>query len=138
RRNDLLAVAGLLLAVLARTQFVLLVAVLPLGVFGSELAVSRNLRGAAIATYRRHRALAWVYVLGAAVVGVVAGLGSLGKLLGSYAVTAHGSPLPSGVWSAAAAHLDAVAVGTGVVPLVLGGGWILATVGRSRDRSAHA
>src|SRR5207302_2547821 len=55
----------------------------------------------------------------------------------SYAVTAYGSPLPSAVWGAAAAHLDAVAVGLGVVPLVLGGGWILATVW-IRERSAHA
>jgi hypothetical protein len=138
RRNDVLAVAGLLLAILARTQFVLLVAVLPLAVFGSELADSRSLRDAAIATYRRHRVLAWLYVIGAAVVGVVAGLGSLGKLLGSYAVTTHGSPLPAGVWGAAAAHLDAVAIGLGVVPLVLGGGWILATVGRARERSTQA
>ena len=138
RRNDLLAVAGLLLAVLARTQFILLVVVLPLAVLGSELAATRDLRAAAASTYRRHRVLVGLYLAGAAMVGVVAGLGSLGKLLGSYAVTAHGSPLPSGVWGAAAAHIDAVAIGTGVVPLVLGGGWILATVGRSRDRSAQA
>ena len=59
--------------------------------------------------------------------------------------------LPSGVWSSAGRHLDAVAIGCGLVPLVLGGGWMLgdtrpipsngahalATLSRGHDRAAH-
>jgi hypothetical protein len=141
-RSDAFAAAALVLAVLARTQFVFLVAVLPAAIVAHELACAGSEPGRARRTGRaivgRHRVLAALYVAGGVVAGVVAALGSLGDLLGTYAVTAHGSPLPSAVWRAIATHLDTVALASGLVPFVLGGGWLAAALGRTRDRRSHA
>jgi hypothetical protein len=133
-RRDVLAVAALALAVLARTQFAALALVLPLAIVGHELALTRSLRPA----LARHRVLAVVYAVGALIAIALAIAGSLGDLLGVYAVTVEGSILPVETWSAAAEHIDAVAIGSGLVPLILGGGWLLATVVRSREPREHA
>ena len=140
-RRDLLAVAALVLAVLARTQFAVLVLVLPLAIVGHELLRTprrralESLRSAA----REHLVLAGFYAAGVALVLVVALAGSFGSLLGVYGVTVEeGSLLPTGVWSSAARHLDAVAIGAGLLPLILGGGWMLSTLVRPADRTAHA
>ena len=142
RRRDVAAVAALALAVLARTQFVFLVAVLPAAILLHELgraeARPRRLARAARAAVRRHRVLTGLYVVGAVLAGLVAAIGSLSDLLGTYAVTAHGSPLPSGVWRAFATHLDTIALGSGLVPLVLGGGWLLASALRPEEARTHA
>ena len=72
---------------------------------------------------------------GLAVAAILAVAGSFGSLLGVYAVTVEeGSLLPSGVWSSAGRHLDAVAIGCGLVPLILGGGWMLATLVRHASK----
>ena len=140
-RRDLLAVAALALAVLARTQFAVLVAVLPLAILGHELLRRpwrQALEGARFAV-REHLVLAGLYTAGLALALILALTGSLGNLLGVYGVTVEeGSLLPSGVWSSAARHLDAVAIGSGLIPLVLGGGWILATLVRPVSIRAHA
>ena len=73
---------------------------------------------------RRHRVLTGAYVAAALVVVPLAALGESHRLLGDYGVTAtEGSLLPSGVWKAAAIHLDVVAVGLGVIPFLLGTAW---------------
>jgi hypothetical protein len=147
-RGDLLAVAALALALLARTQFVVLVVVLPLAILGHEIgrvllspssapAWRKALEGAAEAA-RRHRLLAVLYAVGGVTAVVVAVAGSVGGVLGVYSVTVEGSVLPSGVWSAAARHIDAVAIGCGLAPLILGGGWMLAAVVRPRSEREHA
>jgi hypothetical protein len=46
--------------------------------------------------------------------------------------------LPSGVWKAAAVHLAAVALGIGILPLVLGIAWALGAVARPGGKQAHA
>jgi len=137
-RRDLLAVGALGFAILARTQFAVLVLVLPLAILGHELGTRRDLREGIRQAVRAHRILAVIYAVGIALVAVLAAVGSFGRLLGVYAVTVEGSLLPSGVWAAAARHLDAVAIGCGMVPLILGGGWMVSTVVRSRSRSEHA
>jgi hypothetical protein len=147
-RRDLLALCALGLAVLARTQFAALVVVLPLAILGHEVGraiTSRRatrrqalLAGARQALHR-HRVLAGVYAIGIVVAAVVAFLGTAGSLLGIYSPTVEeGSILPSGVWSAAARHLDAVGIGCGLAPLLLGGGWMLAAVVSPRDVREHA
>jgi hypothetical protein len=135
RRTDALAAGSLALAVLARTQFVFLVAVLPVAILVHELAARepRRLR-AAIA---RHRVLAGLYLAGGVLVAFVGAFGSLGSLLGTYAVTAHGSPLPSAVWREIVTHADTVAIASGLVPFVLGGGWLVAATLRPADRRTH-
>ncbi len=140
-RRDLVAVAALGLAVLARTQFAVLVAVLPLAILGHEL-LRRPWREALEGLVPRFASIscwpsstpgAWHWWWSLALTG------SLGSLLGVYGVTVEeGSLLPSGVWSSAARHLDAVAIGSGLLPLLLGGGWMLATLVRPESKRAHA
>ena len=137
-RRDELAIAALGLAVLARTQFAALALVLPLAIVGHELGRTRRLGEGLRESVRRHRLLVALYGAGAVAAVVLAVAGSLGDLLGVYAVTIEDSILPSGVWSAAAEQIDAVAIGCGLVPLVLGGGWMLATVVRPREPREHA
>ena len=74
--------------------------------------------------FRQHRVLAIVYAVGLVVVALLAALGQAHRLLGDYGVTAtQGSLLPAIAWKSAAIHLDVLAVGLGIVPLLLGGGW---------------
>jgi hypothetical protein len=138
-RRDLLAVGALALAVFARTQFAALAAVLPLAILGHEIGYARSLRGGLRAALERHRLLAVLYGVGAVVLLVAALVDSVGGLLGVYAVTVEeGALLPAGIWASAAQHLDAVAIGCGLVPFVVGGGWLLASAVRPRSRVEHA
>ncbi len=138
-RNDILVAAALGLAVLARTQFAVLVVVLPLAIAGHEIGMRRNLLAGLRQALAAHRLLAVVYAAGLAMAAILALAGSFGSLLGVYAVTVEeGSLLPSGVWASAGRHLDAVAVGCGLVPLILGGGWMLATATRPQGKHEHA
>ncbi len=138
-KRDLLAVAALGLAVLARTQFAVLIVVLPLAILAHEVGTRRSLVGGMRSAVATHRLLASFYAAGVAVAVILALAGSFGSLLGVYAVTVEeGSLLPSGVWSSAGRHLDAVAIGCGLIPLILGGGWMLATFVRPDGRSEHA
>jgi hypothetical protein len=148
-RADLLALAGIMLAVLARTQFLLLAIVLVVAIVvheaGFALAGARGgkrraalCRGLAAGAVR-HRVLGVLSVLVLVAAVLVATFGSLSGLLGVYAPAARsGSLLPHGFWQAAAAHLDSVVVGCGLLPLVLGGGWMLTSLGVPRSRPAHA
>ncbi len=86
-RRDLVAVAALGLAIFARTQFAVLVIVLPLAILGHELGVRRSLRQGLRETVRSHPILAAIYVAGIALAAIVAAVGSFGSLLGVYAVT---------------------------------------------------
>jgi hypothetical protein len=114
-RTDLLAAVALALAYFTRPQFLFLVAVLPLALLLT--------RGPRKALYE-HRVLAAIYAVGLWIVVILAALGEAHRLLGDYGVTAtQGSLLPAIAWKSAALHLDVLAVGLGVVPLLLGGGW---------------
>jgi hypothetical protein len=138
-RRDLLAAGALALAGLARTQFLVLALVLPLAVLAHEIGYRRSVGAGARAALSSHRLLALLYALGAVVAGIVALFDSAGGLLGVYAVTVEeGSLLPRSIWSAAARHVDAVAIGCGLAPLLLGGGWLLATVVRPGSKREHA
>jgi hypothetical protein len=126
-RYDLLAVAGIVLAVLARTQFYILAAILPLAIFG-QAAAERRLREAA----REHRALVGVYALGALAAIVLIASGH--HVLGSYSQTAKGNPLPWEVFRLAPAHLAIVALAGGLLPTVIGGGWLVSNLLKSETR----
>jgi hypothetical protein len=107
RRRDAVALVVLALAVLARTQFVAL---------GLVFVVA-----ALIYERRGHRIL--VVASGAAF--VVAAVGG-SRVLGSYAVTADRWPLPWKAFEQAGAHLDVAGIGVALLPLLLGGAWIVA------------
>jgi hypothetical protein len=132
-RNDLLAVAAIVVAVLARTQFYALAGILPVALLGSAL-VERRVRE----TVRAHVALVAVYAVGivAALALTLTGHG----LLGSYATTVSGNPLPWQIVESAPAHLAIVALAGGLLPFLVGGGWLVANLARSEsaDRLALA
>ncbi len=123
-RNDLLAVAGIVLAVAARTQFLVLAAVLPVAI----LVDARSLRVA----FRTHRLLATAYASGAAALLALTFAGH--SALGTYSATAHGNPLPLQVIPAFAEHLAAIGLGLAILPFLAGGAWLAANVVRSANR----
>jgi hypothetical protein len=128
-RRDAVAIAGLALAYFTRPQLLFLAAVLPL----AALLVTGPRRAAA-----EHRLLAGAYAAAILAVVPLAALGEAHRLLGDYGVTAtHGSLLPAGVWKSAALHLDALAVGLGAVPFLLGAGWTYARL-RTGSRPLRA
>jgi hypothetical protein len=145
-RRDLLAAAALAVAVLARTQFAVLALVLPLAILAHELVAARAptergvrtpVRAGARAAVRRHRALTSVYAAGA-IVAVAASLAGY-RVFGAYTTTVEGGALlPAAVWTSAVRHLDVVGIGCGLVPLLLGGGWILAAAIRPLPAGRHA
>ncbi len=115
-RHDVLALVAVAVAGLARTQFVVFVVVLPLAV---ALVDGRR-------AVRLHRVLAAAYAVGFLVLAIVAVTGGVARLLGRYEVTAtEGSILPFEAFVHAGAHLDLVGLGIGLVPLLLGGAWLV-------------
>lgn len=116
RRRDVLAAAGLVLAVLARTQFAVLAVVLPVAVVARE----RSLRGA----WRRHRLLGTLYAVGLVVLLALVAAGR--NPLGTYSATTKGNPVPLGIVTAFATHLAAVGLGLALLPFLLGGAWLVA------------
>ncbi len=128
-RRDGLALAALTLAFFTRTQFLALAAVLPVVVLLHD----------GRAAHRRHRVLAEAYALGLLVAIAVQLTGGADRLLGNYAVTAtHGSLLPWKAIELAGAHLDLVGVGIGILPLLLGGAWIVDNVRRRSPFALYA
>lgn len=149
-RRDLLAVAALAFAILTRTQFAALALVLPVAILVEELGqavASRDSRGLRrpLASGTRsalhgHRLLWSLYAVAVMVAASVVVAGSGDRLWGAYSVTVEGGwILPSGTWGSAARHVAVVGIGCGVVPLLLGGGWLLSAVARPREgRRRHA
>jgi hypothetical protein len=115
-RRDAVAIGVLALAFFTRPQFLVLGAVLPIAaviVDGPRRALER------------HRLVAGACVVALLVVIPLAAMGDAHRLLGQYGVTAtQGSLLPSGVWKGALVHVAVLAIGLGVLPFLLGAGWI--------------
>jgi hypothetical protein len=125
RRHDLFALLGIALAVLARTQFLVLLAVLPV--------VLLSLEGRAAAT--RHRLLARAYALIAVVAVVLLATGHMSSALGTYGSTLRGNVLPTDSGRSFVEHVAIVALGLGVLPFLVGVAWLLANAVR-RDAFA--
>lgn len=107
-RHDVYAAAAIVLAVVARMQFVVLAVVL------AVLAARR---------WREHRVLVGLYAAGVVLALVVVALGH--SPLGTYSSTSSGNPLPLSIVPAFFTHLARIAVGLGVLPFVVGGAWLL-------------
>ncbi len=147
-KRDIAALAALLLAFLARTQFFVLAVVLPLSLLGHELTLTASaaggntwwlqLRSRAKRALALHPILVAFYAAAGVAAGGLAAAGSLGAVVGNYAVPFSGDLLPSGIWQSAAAHLDYVVIGGGILPFVLAASWALMTVVRPEGRAAHA
>jgi hypothetical protein len=115
---DMLALGGLLLALLSRTQLVVLFAAAPLAVVLHE----RSVRVAA----RRHRLLAAATAVAALAVVAVVAAGRGPGLLGSYRDTAGGSWFSVEMVRAATQHAAALALGIGLLPAIVGAAWLAA------------
>ena len=146
--RDAGALAGLVLAFLARTQLVVLALAYLVALLGHELGFAaatadpgRKLAATGDAARRmlvRHRLLLVAYAVAAAVAAGLAAAGELGRAVGNYAGVFRGDLLPAGIWHAAAVHLDYVVVGVGVAPFLLAAAWSLGAVWRPGGREAHA
>ena len=141
--NDWLALVGLFVAFLARTQLLVVALALPLVLLCHELGFSllsgdRSIVAPLRRAVARHSVLALAYALAAVGAGVLAATRSLGAVVGNYEVSVVGDILPDGIWTSAAAHLDQVVVGAGVLPFLLSLAWAVLALMRPERKEAHA
>ena len=130
-RNDVLAAAAIA-AGRARAHAVLRTG----GRAGRSDRPARPRRTAPARTLRAHLTLVVLYVLGGvAAIGILA---SGRHVLGTYAQTASGNPLPAQIVGSAPAHLAIVALAGGLLPFVVGGAWLVSNLGSSESSERHA
>lgn len=119
-RADVLALAALTLAFFTRTQFVVLALAFPLAVLAAD---GRRVL--------RRRLLLAAYAVSSVAALILAATGGVDRVLGSYAVTAtEGRILSWRVFEQAGAHLDLVGIAIGLLPLLVGGAWLVSSVRR--------
>lgn len=145
-RADLIALLGIAVAVLARTQFAVLLVVLPIALFIHELVFAERIGGpwrarvrrAAVDGVSRHRLLAGVYVAIITTGVVLAAAGRLSSVLGTYSSAAKGNIVPQGIGRALLDHVGTIALGAGLLPFLVGVAWLLATIVKPTSRERHA
>jgi hypothetical protein len=120
RQNDMLALLGIAVAVLARTQFLVLLVVFPV--------VLLLLEGRAAPT--RHRSLAWAYGLIAIGAAALLATGHTAGALGTYGSTLRGNLLPTDSGRSFVEHVAVVSLGVSVLPFIVGVAWLLANAVR--------
>ena len=146
-KHDALALAGLALAFLARTELLVLVLVLPIAIVLFELGDRtgprlRRVAAAGRAALDRHRVLAVAYLclLVAAVVAWPAG--RLSSVVGVYGIyTQQSSVIPPGVVGSFATHAAVFSAAFGILPFLVGAASMLAnclTSQEGRSRRAFA
>ena len=129
-RNDALLLVAIGVAILARTQFAVLLAIVPVALLLDRPAPRRVVSA--------HRLLAAAYAVLAVVGIVLAATGNLSRALGTYSVTAQGNVAPSGMPRSLLEHIAPLGLGMGIVPFVLGVAWLLASVVQERTRAQRA
>jgi hypothetical protein len=127
-RNDVVLLVAIGVAILARTQFAVLLLVVP-------FAVLIHARRAALSS---HRVLAVAYGGLAVAAIVLLAAGRLSSALGTYSATAEGNIFPSGMPHSLVEHLAPIGLGMGILPFVVGIAWLGTTVIHSRTREQHA
>lgn len=143
-RHDVLLLLALGVAILARTQFAVLLVAVPVAIVVHELAFAprvplrRRLVAAGREVVSAHRVLAAAYAcLALAALGLLAA-GRLSSALGTYSVTAEGNLFPSGMAHSLVEHLAPIGLGMGIVPFVVGVAWLGTALVRTRVREEHA
>ena len=142
-RTDAAALAGLVLAFAARTQLFVLALALPVAVVLLVVASLARREDATPGvtmrrTLTRHRVLVVAYGTGAVVTAGLVVIGSIGGVVGNYAVPFEGDLVPPGFWRASAEHFVQVALGVGVVPVVLCLSWLATTAIHPKRREARS
>jgi hypothetical protein len=142
--NDVLALLGIALATLARTQFFVLVLVLAPAILLHETAFAEGsdwrsrLRAGCRRAVKGHPLLAGFYALLTLVVVVLSASGRLSSAVGTYAQAVQGNPFPSNFIPSLAEHVAAIALGLAVLPFVIGAAWLVAGLVGSTSRERHA
>ena len=131
-----------------RTQFAVLLALLPAAIVAHELGRERGLRRALRVSVESHRLLAAIYGVLAAAGLVLAAAGRLPGVLGVYGATIGGTGasvseriVPGGIGGSLVEHIATFALGLGILPFVVGVAWLLANLvrpGESRELHAFA
>jgi hypothetical protein len=134
---DLVALVAIAVAVLARTQFVVLLGVAFCAVV-AEAALTVGARRAAAELWRTRRPLVLLYVALVAVVLVAVATGNGSRLLGTYSVTTEELRLDLELLELAFAHAATIALGLAVVPFVVGLGWLVDRIRPSAAASDRA
>jgi len=116
--GDVLALAGVLLATLARTQLAVLFIVVPIAAVLRE----PHPRTAVV----RHRVFAAATAVVVLVAIAIVASGHASSALGSYAILTKGSFLSGGTPRALAQHAATLALGLGLLPALLGAAWLTA------------
>jgi len=131
---DAVAIVAIAVAVLARTQFVVLLGVLLIAV-AAEAVLTVGARGAVRELWRTRRPLVLLYAGLVAVVLVAVATGHGSRLLGSYSVTAENVRIDLDLVELVFAHIATIALGLAILPFVVGLGWL---VDRIRPSAAPA
>jgi hypothetical protein len=130
-RNDVILLSCLAVATLARTQFAILLVVVPFVLLVNErFSVRRTVAG--------HRALTAAYAAFAVAAVALLAVGRLSDLLGTYSVTAEGDLVPAGMPRSLLEHIAPIGLGLGIIPFVVGVAWLLTTLVSPRTREQHA
>ena len=123
-QTDLLALVVIGVAVLARTQFVVLLAVFVVAVI-VEAMLDATPRGAPRNLWRTRRPFVLLFGgLLLVVLGAIA-IGKGSQLLGSYSVTAEHVRLDFGLVRLAFEHVALLALGLAILPFIVGAGWLV-------------
>jgi hypothetical protein len=132
-RADLLALALVVVAGMARTGLLLLGPVLPLVAAGTSLRCAAGGAGSRVRTALREHIVLWAAVA-VGVVLLAAGLSD--RLAGGY-LTNLGLDL-STVLTRQGGYVSKVVLGTGFLPAAVGLPWVVIQLARSRDRGTFA
>ena len=145
-RFDVVALASIGVAILARTQFAVLLVVFGVAVIAEAMLESAGSgargreipRAAARNLARTRRVLLGVYAVGA--VALIAALIIRGAdaVLGSYAVTASDIRVDLDLVRLTAEHLAALALATAILPFVVGSAWLVDRLRPSAPPAARA
>jgi hypothetical protein len=122
--TDVLALAVIGVAVLARTQFIVLLGVL-LAAIVAEAMLDATPRGAPANLWRTRRHLVLLFAALLLVVLAAVAIDKGSKLLGSYSVTAENVRLDFGLLQLAFEHLALLALGLAILPFIVGVGWLV-------------
>jgi hypothetical protein len=146
-RNDVLALAALALATLARTQLLVLAVILPVAVVAHELAFADRtegqtrwewLRASCRSLAARRRLLTVVYGVALVISVGLAATGRLSSSVGTYAQAVDTNPFPSGFLPSFAEHLAALSLAFAVLPFLVATAWLLAASFRPATPELHA